>query len=71
MSGTQAIKIMALLRRKKGLTREDFLRQWEEKHGPLLVQSLPGLRTYIQNRALELPPHGEPPIDGFDEMWLR
>lgn len=70
MSGTGAIKVMALLRRKQGVTREEFLHQWEGKHGPLLVQSLPGLRTYIQNRALPLPPHGEPPIDGFDEMWL-
>jgi uncharacterized protein (TIGR02118 family) len=70
MSGTQPIKVMALLRRKQGVSREEFLRQWEGTHGPLLVDRLPGIRTYIQNRALELPPHGEPPIDGFDEMWL-
>ncbi|MFN8625098.1 MAG: EthD family reductase [Candidatus Binatia bacterium] len=70
MIATPTIKVIALLRRKHGVSREVFLRQWEEKHGPLLARSLPGLRTLIQNRAIELPPHGEPPIDGFDEMWI-
>jgi len=70
MGGTPAIKVMALLRRKQGVTRDEFLRQWEDTHGPLLARRLPGLRSYIQNRAVELRPHGEPPLDGFDEMWL-
>jgi uncharacterized protein (TIGR02118 family) len=70
MSGARPIKIMRLLPRRQGVSRAEFLQQWEDELGPLLARRLPGLRAYIQNRAVELPPHGEPPIDGFDEFWL-
>jgi len=63
------VKVMALLKRKKGTTHEQFSRHWEEIHGPLCVRMLPWFTGYIQDHAVTLPGAEEPPIDGLDEMW--
>jgi uncharacterized protein (TIGR02118 family) len=63
------IKVLALLKRKDGMALDDFSMYWEQRHGPLAVQRLPGLRKYVQNHALRLS-KGEPPFDGVAEIWL-
>ncbi len=45
------IKRMSLLRRKSGLTEEEFDRHWRDIHGPLVAE-LPGLRHYTQNSPI-------------------
>jgi uncharacterized protein (TIGR02118 family) len=61
------IKIIALVRRRDGVSSEEFLRAWQLDH-PALVLRLPGLRGYRQNAAVE---HREPwPWDGCAEMWF-
>jgi uncharacterized protein (TIGR02118 family) len=65
------IKVIALLKRKSGITHEEFSRHWEEKHGPLAARMLrPWFRGYIQDHVEPLPGAEEPPIDGLDEMWV-
>ncbi|GAA4524038.1 MULTISPECIES: EthD family reductase [Nonomuraea] len=61
------IKVVAVIRRKPGLSREEFLRFWQEEH-PALVLALPGLRGYRQNPAVE---HRKQwPWDGSAELWF-
>lgn len=63
------VKLIELIKRKGGLTHEEFLRYWEEKHGPLVTKIVPGLKRYIQNHPVKLPGGREPPIDGIAELW--
>ena len=61
------IKQLSMLKRKKGLTREQFLQHWKKIHGPLVVsKNIPGLRRYVQNHAV---PDLESDIDGIAELW--
>ncbi len=63
------LKVMALLKRKDGITFEEFSRYWRERHAPLVLKTLPGLRRYVQNHAMRLS-KGHPPFDGVAEIWL-
>ena len=61
------IKVVALITRKPGMSREEFLRCWQEEH-PALVTKLAGLRRYVQNPALDGP--RDWPFDGVAELWF-
>ena len=71
------VKMVAALRRKAGMTPEEFRTHWREKHGPL-IQRLPDftrhIRKYVQMHPVDLPmpadATGMPPYDGFAEMWF-
>ena len=65
------IKVMTVVKRKQGLTYEEFSDYWEKKHGPLVVKVLPGLERYVQSHAIRLPGGGEPKIDGVAEIWYN
>lgn len=58
------IKRMAFLKRKEGLTREQFSEHWLTKHAPLALK-LPGLRRYVQSVALG----SKSDYDGVAETW--
>jgi uncharacterized protein (TIGR02118 family) len=45
-----AVKNVAFLTRKPGLSVEEFQRHWREVHGPIAA-ALPGLRRYVQNHT--------------------
>jgi len=62
------VKLITLIKRKSGLSQEEFSRYWEEKHGPLVVKHLPGMKRYVQNHAVRLS-SGEPQVDGVVEIW--
>lgn len=62
------VKLVALLRRRDGLSTEEFNRWWIRDHAPIAKQ-LPGLRGYRINLAVGGP---EPvlPYDGTAELWF-
>lgn len=63
------VKIVVLLPRREGLSREEFERYWRERHLPL-VAKLPGLRRLVAN-YVRSDPHGPPPAyDGVAEDWF-
>ena len=65
------IKLIALLKRKQGLSREAFEHRWLHEHTKLSGK-LPGLRGYRINIANEYQPEGigaEPVYDGTAELW--
>lgn len=61
------IKVVAVLNAKAGMSREEFLHQWNEVH-PALVAKLPGIRRYRQNPAIEH--RKEWPFNGMAELWF-
>lgn len=60
------IKTLTFLRKKPGITREQFLRHWKEIHGPLAAKVVPGLRRYVQCHPV---PGFASDIDGIVELW--
>ena len=65
------VKLVALLKRKPGIGREQFARRWVESHAKMAAQ-LPGLRGYRINIATDRQPDGtgpEPIYDGTAELW--
>jgi uncharacterized protein (TIGR02118 family) len=65
------IKVIALLKRKPGISREAFADRWLHEHTKL-SSKLPGLRGYRINIATPYQPEGtdaEPIYDGTAELW--
>jgi uncharacterized protein (TIGR02118 family) len=65
------IKLIALLKRKAGISREEFNRRWLNDHTRLSTK-IPGVLGYRINLATARQPGGvgvEPPYDGTAEMW--
>ena len=65
------VKIISLLKRKKGMTMEEFSYYWYEKHGPLALAIVPETvmwKTYVQNHAVRLPGGGQPQYDAVAEV---
>ena len=67
------IKYFGVMKRKSGLTREQFLQHWKEIHAPLaLAGNVPRFRRYVQNHPLEVPGLEAlgTDIDGITEFWF-
>jgi uncharacterized protein (TIGR02118 family) len=62
------VKFVAVVRRKEGLSFEEFRRLWCEEHPPL-VMAMPGVRRYAQNLAHRGGTR-EWPMDGIAEVWF-
>jgi uncharacterized protein (TIGR02118 family) len=74
------IKLVFTLRRREGMTREEFQRYWGEEHAPLVERHADTLRIrrYVQTHARETDVDGvlstsrgsEPGLyDGVAELW--
>ena len=67
------IKVMAMMKRKPGITPEEFARYWFEEHAPLGFDLLPDdiqVRGYVQNYTIRNPGDQEPEFDGLVEFVL-
>jgi uncharacterized protein (TIGR02118 family) len=66
------VKFFFILRRKPGLSAEEFHRYWKNVHGPI-VSRLPGLVRYVQHHveSVARPEYAQDdaPIDGIVETW--
>lgn len=65
------IKLIALLKRKPGISREEFARRWLNDHTKLSTQ-IPGIKGYRINICTPQQPAGtgdEPIYDGTAELW--
>lgn len=61
------IKVVAVIKAKPDLSREEFLHRWNVEH-PEYVRRLPGIRRYRQNPAIE---HRKSwPFSGMAELWF-
>lgn len=65
------VKLIALLKRKPGMTREEFTKRWLDEHTKL-SSKIPDVREYRINIATAYQPEGtgvELLYDGTAEMW--
>jgi len=70
------IKQTALLTRKAGMSREEFLRVWVDEHAPApMALGVPGLRRYVLQLIVDEPTRPDIPstgvsADGIAELWF-
>lgn len=62
------IKMITLLTRKPGMSREEFSKYWLHPHGDLILKTVPGIKKYIQNPAIIN--DREYVCDGIAEGWF-
>jgi uncharacterized protein (TIGR02118 family) len=64
------IKIVMLVRRKDGISREAFREHYENIHAPLAMSVLPTLRAYTRNYPEMHLVGQEPGFDAVTELWF-
>jgi uncharacterized protein (TIGR02118 family) len=64
------VKLIALLKAKPGMTREEFAQRWVDGHAPLTLK-FKNLKGYRINVAIDeyQEIEGELPFDGTAELW--
>ena len=62
------IKVITLLKRKPGLSLDEFYKYWREKHAPVALRDNPQMVKYVQNHGVILS-SGEQAYDGVAETW--
>jgi hypothetical protein len=78
----ELVKLVYCVRKRAGLSDEEFRRYWLEQHGPL-VRSLwqsgrfPGMLRYVQSHTdfdasapVTASRGAKPPYDGITEVWM-
>jgi uncharacterized protein (TIGR02118 family) len=67
---SQPVKLIALLKARPGMTREEFASRWVDEHAPFTLR-FPNLRGYRINIPLDeyQDVEGELPYDGTAELW--
>lgn len=65
------VKCVCLVRRKPGVSREDYSEHWRLRHGPLALELQPGFWHYVQNHIVEDLTAGTQTIDGIGELHFR
>jgi len=64
------IKSMTLIKRKPGLSREEFITHYEEVHAPLALKHFPTFKRYVRNYVIAPPDAEEPDFDCITEIWF-
>ena len=65
------LKRVSFIKRKPGLSPEEFSHYWRDVHGPLALQ-MPGIRRYVQcHVAPQAYEKGEPAYDGVAQIWFE
>ena len=62
------IKVIMVVKKKQGISREEFYKYWKNEHGPLVAKHIPHMKKYIQNHFIEIPGN-EYEGDGIIETW--
>ncbi len=64
------IKIVATVKRKEGMGRDEFVKYWLDVHAPL-EKKWPELKKYVISTTIGAPGGGEPEYDGIAELWFE
>ena len=60
------LKLMSLLKRSEGMSKDDFRKWVTEDHLPF-ARALPGIRKYVVNVTID---DDDFPYDAVNEMWF-
>lgn len=66
--GPDAVKAIALLKGKPGLSRDEFIEHYEKGHAPLILEHSSGIKRYLRNYVLSLGDE-DTPFDSLTEIW--
>ncbi|MBT4364112.1 MAG: EthD domain-containing protein [Desulfobacterales bacterium] len=64
------VKTIALIKKKAGISREEFIMYYEEVHAPLALKHLPMIKKYTRNHIFKNPAIEGPDFDCITELWL-
>jgi uncharacterized protein (TIGR02118 family) len=62
------IKVIMVVKRKSGISREEFYKYWKNVHGPLVAKHIPYMKKYVQNHFVDIPGNIYEG-DGIIETW--
>jgi uncharacterized protein (TIGR02118 family) len=67
---SESVKVIALLKARPGMTREQLKKRWVDEHCPLTIR-MKNLKGYRVNIAIQefQDIEGELPYDGTAELW--
>ena len=69
------IKIIALLKRRPGMSFDEFVDYYENNHAPLAVAHMAGAQRYVRQYLRPLDGKEsfdvEPPIDVVTQLWIE
>ncbi|SHN39784.1 EthD domain-containing protein [Cryptosporangium aurantiacum] len=65
------IKVLLFVKRKDGLSREEFRARYESGHVPLAIAELEHLRRYARNFVRPVKGLPEPGFDVVTEFWFE
>ena len=68
------VKVIAMLKRKPGISLEEFRKHYEEVHAPLALNLVSTIRKYVRNyiKTVAFPQNaGELQIDCITEVWFE
>lgn len=63
------VKVIELVRRKPGLSREEFSEHYEKVHAPLTLKYFSTIKRYVRNHVIPTPGIQEPEFDCVTEVW--
>jgi uncharacterized protein (TIGR02118 family) len=66
-----AVHRISFVRRKPGLTRQQFAEHWTSVHAPLARRHHPAVWRYVQNVVIDTLTTDTPEIDGIAELGFR
>jgi uncharacterized protein (TIGR02118 family) len=79
VGGTAVVKLVYVIRRREGLSAEEFRRYWLEIHAPKVINVAKDIRArrYVQSHTLDTPLNQafadsrglSPFYDGITEVW--
>lgn len=65
------IKQVELVKRKQGLSREEFSQHYEDVFAPLMLRTSPSIKRYVRNYIISPLAGGEPVFDCVTELWFE
>lgn len=65
------LKAIALLKRKEGTSRQEFIDHYEQVHAPLIIRNSVGLVRYVRNYVIVGEGGPEPEFDAITGLWYR
>jgi uncharacterized protein (TIGR02118 family) len=69
--GGEMIKAIFFIKRKAGMSLEDFREYWIKNHAPVVLK-IPGLVKYVQSHTMDSGYRNHEPIyDGIAELWYE
>jgi uncharacterized protein (TIGR02118 family) len=65
---TPGVKLVAFMRRVEGLSHEQFVRYWTERHALLAIEHRPSMSRYVQHVVRRAYTPGGRDVDGIAEL---